>query len=552
MFGVGGSEELVGRRDEDFFAPEVASAIRAEEAEILNSETSVRREQSIFLPSGGVRVDSIVQAPLRDEAGATIGLVRVDRDITEEKAAKHAILQSEARFRALVDGSLQSIVVYCKRHMAFANDSYCRLLGYTTIEEVIADCADRWTRQSPEIQLLLDTLCDRASHGEHLDEQHRIELNRSDNTRIWVQLQARSISWDQHPAVQFSLLDVSRIVEQADRMAELANELSASKDDLQAAHRVLDEAIGALSDGIALFDADDRAVSCNDAFSAAYGCTPAEVVGWDIEQLVDAFAEGAGIGADTPGGRRWRERCLAHHRRADGTPMEMQADGHWYVAKIHRCRSGRKVLLRSDVTHLKRAESELHRLVMIDPLTQLYNRHAFQSRGPRLIGRCHIDDEPISLLLVDIDQLETLNMSRGPAMGDQALRVLADLCREVLRPEDLLARWSGDEVTILLPSVDSTGARGIALRLQEMLAERRNNGERQESNFTISISIAVPVGIEESLDRLVTRAHQGLAPCGWELGHHHDCDGNAGAGPAADRRLELVNALILSSPISDH
>ena len=86
---------------------------------------------------------------------------------------------------------------------------------------------------------------------------------------------------------------------------------------------------------------------------------------------------------------------------------------------------------------------------MIDPVTQLYNRQAFQTRGTRLMGRCRASGEPVSLMLVDVVGLASINERHGESVGDRVLRFLGDLCREMLRPEDLVGRWSGDEIAIL-------------------------------------------------------------------------------------------------------
>ena len=492
--------------------------LTADERAVIDAGESARRECQSRRPDGSLHAASIMRTPLRDEKGEIIGLVRLDRDITEEKLAKQTIVQSEQRFRALVAGSLQSIAVFLDDRMVFANDSYCHLLGYDGASAAIADCQPCWLRQGLDTHALLRGLCSRAHAGETVDEQHRIEIVRIDGHARWVQVQARSIVWDGLQALQLSLLDVTQLVEQTRKMVDLARELFSSRSQLETAHHVLDEAIGALGDGIALFDADDRLILCNRGFSESYGLSPEELVGWSMERLIDTYAGYNRINLGTASGSRWRERRLAKHRAADGTPAEMRFGDRWYVVRTCRGPSGRTVLLRSDVTHLKRTENELNRLLMIDPVTQLYNRQAFQTRGTRLMGRCRASGEPVSLMLVDVVGLASINERHGESVGDRVLRFLGDLCREMLRPEDLVGRWSGDEIAILLPAIGLDDIELVRTRLKAKLAERLalEHGDDLPP-FEISIGIASPRSSTETLDRLVTRTHTTPA-------HHHEIE----------------------------
>ena len=480
------------------------------EKAVIELGRSSRREHESSRSDGSLRVTSIVHTPLRNERGETIGLVRLDRDITEEKQAKQAIVESESRFRALVAGSLQSIAVFRGDRMVFANDSYCELMGYASPGEAIADSVASWVRQELDTHSLLFGLCARAAEGEEIDEQHRIDIVRADNHSRWVQVQARSIVWDGGHALQLSLLDVTPLVEQTRKMVDLARELLSSKGQLETAHHVLEEAIDALGDGIALFDPDDHIILCNRAFSEPYGLAPGDLTGWSMERLLDVQAEKAHISLDSASGRHWHECRMAKHHAADGTPVDIHIDRRWYVARACRGPSGRTVLLYSDVTHLKRTEDELNRLLLIDPVTQLYNRQAFQNRGVRLMERCREAGEPASLMLLDIDRLALINERHGEPAGDRVLRFLSDLCRETLRPEDLLGRWSGDELVILLPATGLDDIARVRGRIEAGLAAAHGD---DLPAFDITIGLASPESDDESLDQLVIRAHRraGLA-----------------------------------------
>jgi diguanylate cyclase (GGDEF)-like protein len=116
---------------------------------------------------------------------------------------------------------------------------------------------------------------------------------------------------------------------------------------------------------------------------------------------------------------------------------------------------------------LTAARDRLEIQARIDPLTELFNRHAFSSlleaREPdRSVEGCAV--------VVDVDNLKRVNDSFGHAAGDATLRATAKAIRSVIRPDDMLFRWGGDEFLVLLFGVSEDEAR---LRLDELDREGR-------------------------------------------------------------------------------
>lgn len=86
-----------------------------------------------------------------------------------------------------------------------------------------------------------------------------------------------------------------------------------------------------------------------------------------------------------------------------------------------------------------------------DPLTELYNRRAFEEIGHREVSGATRTGLPLSLFLVDIDHFKRFNEEYGNAIGDFILRAAAEALQSSLREEDYLCRWGGDEFCALLP-----------------------------------------------------------------------------------------------------
>lgn len=116
---------------------------------------------------------------------------------------------------------------------------------------------------------------------------------------------------------------------------------------------------------------------------------------------------------------------------------------------------------------LEAANTELARMSRTDPLTGLGNRRAFDEAHARELSRARRTNNPLALLLLDVDHFKAYNDTLGHADGDVCLAAIAALLREVARrPGDLAARIGGEEFALLLPDTDATGAERLYQELR--------------------------------------------------------------------------------------
>jgi diguanylate cyclase (GGDEF)-like protein len=130
-----------------------------------------------------------------------------------------------------------------------------------------------------------------------------------------------------------------------------------------------------------------------------------------------------------------------------------------------------------------------------DALTGLSNARALFERMDAELARSRRYRQPLSLLLVDLDGLKTINDRYGHRAGDEAIRSLANVIRSQLRRTDLGARWGGDEFAVLAPSTAKAAALALAERIREMVAHER-------ARWPLSASVGVAT-IEPGADEAV-------------------------------------------------
>lgn len=118
-----------------------------------------------------------------------------------------------------------------------------------------------------------------------------------------------------------------------------------------------------------------------------------------------------------------------------------------------------------------------------DPLTGLLNRRSFEDQATKLLR----SGRPFALTMCDLDHFKALNDKNGHEAGDRALRVFASTLRSVLRSEDLVCRYGGEEFVIVLPGLSALQADAVLHRVQEQLFV--NLAEGTVPDFTASFGV---------------------------------------------------------------
>lgn len=163
-------------------------------------------------------------------------------------------------------------------------------------------------------------------------------------------------------------------------------------------------------------------------------------------------------------------------------------------------------LLLKEIKQREKTERALKKLSTTDELTGIYNRRAFDEQLATNLARTKRYQEPLSLLMIDIDLFKQVNDRYGHSVGDLVLKELVNEMKSHTRETDFLARWGGEEFVILLPQTEAPAAMQLAERLREGVAEHLFPSVE---HLTVSIghSAAQP---NDSSDSLLNRADNAL------------------------------------------
>ncbi|HZQ84877.1 MAG TPA: EAL domain-containing protein [Acidimicrobiales bacterium] len=223
------------------------------------------------------------------------------------------------------------------------------------------------------------------------------------------------------------------------------------------------------SDMIMIVDAESRTLYDSPSVGRTLGYRFEDRVGQPSLQLVhpDDLALAEATLAQLLIGGSGTARVELRVRRADGTYG-------WYEAtasnQLHDASVRGIVVNLRDIKERRTFEERLTHQAFHDPLTGLPNRALFQDRLAVALSRRHPSDSQIGVLFLDLDRFKVVNDSLGHEAGDRLLEHVAERLKAGMRPEDTLARMSGDEFTVLLEDVqDARDAEHVAERLIDSL-----------------------------------------------------------------------------------
>lgn len=202
--------------------------------------------------------------------------------------------------------------------------------------------------------------------------------------------------------------------------------------------------------------------------------------------------------------RRWQGESQL--RKKDGTALSI-----WLSASPLRTENDelRYVIIFSDISALRSAESKLERLSHYDNLTGLPNRSLFFDRLDSAIARSKREESLTALLFLNIDRFKNINDAYGHAVGDELLMAAAKRINSQIRPDDTVSRLGGDEFGVILQNVNDVDTISyISHRIQEAL---RAPFQLDDFTSTAPVSIGIALYPDDGLNGKELLSHADTA-----------------------------------------
>jgi len=244
-----------------------------------------------------------------------------------------------------------------------------------------------------------------------------------------------------------------------------------------------------LGEGVLAFDREARMTFANPA--------AVELLGWSEADLVHQSADAGGDPVLSSTARRSidqgraisDERASFQRQGADAFPVEFTCS----PILSGTGETAGAVLAFRDISARLATEEQLEHQAFHDALTGLPNRRIFLDRLQQALRRSARSNEVHTVLFVDVDRFKMTNDSLGHLAGDELLKVIADRLRGVARDEDTLARFGGDEFTLLLENIGSVeAAERTAVRILDAVRTPITlvNGRTILASVSIGIALA--------------------------------------------------------------
>ena len=280
----------------------------------------------------------------------------------------------------------------------------------------------------------------------------------------------------------------------------------------EALHRIEAHFAGVLDiayDAIISIDKNQQIIIFNKRAEKIFGYSQEEIMGQPFDLLLpEKFREAHRqhirvFSESSASASTMDEREQIYGRRKNGEEFPAEAS----ITKIDFKNEKLFTVIFRDISDQKRWENTLFKQSICDTLTGLYNRRYFESRLEEEISKAQRNKEMLAILLCDLDHFKPINYTLGHQVGDLVLKDVAKSIQSSTRGSDLVFRWGGDEIVVILAN---TTRQGVMIS-----AERIRQGVQKVSNaakFNLDVSMGVAIFPEhgKKIDELIRLADRAL------------------------------------------
>jgi diguanylate cyclase (GGDEF)-like protein len=298
---------------------------------------------------------------------------------------------------------------------------------------------------------------------------------------------------------------------QAKEKAEAALiELDRKKADLVEQNRRFNAALDNMSQGLCMFDADQRLLVCNERYIEMYGLShELAKPGTPFRTIVESRIANGLFAGDDPA-RYLEERLSSSAEPVPTTKVQELRDGRIIAVMHEPMEQGGWVATHEDITQLRRIEAQLAHMSRHDALTDLPNRVLLREQMQACLKRAADENQSLVVLLVDIDRFKDVNETLGPSCGDTLLQSVAQRLSRRLKGVEMIASIGGDEFVVLkLADKPAVAASETAAKVQGILG---TSFDVDVNSVMVTVSIGIAIGPADGgdADQLIKNADLAL------------------------------------------
>jgi diguanylate cyclase (GGDEF)-like protein/PAS domain S-box-containing protein len=386
------------------------------------------------------------------------------------------LVEQESHMRAVVETAAAGIIVIDKNGLIDTfNPAAEKLFGYLAVE----------IRQRP-VKWVLPSLLTAGERLQPAESEFETSGCHRDGTHMQLSVRINSMHLG---GQQFFTCLVSDITRRKAMEARLRDAESRYRELVETAH-----------DMVWTMDTEGRFTYLNRACTSIYGFTPADMLQHSLYEYRSP--------EHPPVDREAIERLLQGEDTVQFETVHIDSEGkpHFlsFSARSHKDAAGIVTRISGTAREQKAFQHQLSYHAEHDPLTGLFNRHYFQEELERTVARVARNGSDCALFYIDLDQFKYINDTLGHAAGDRLLVDIAALLTAHVRDGDLLARFGGDEFTLLLYNINKQDVLRAADNFRSLCDDYRFTAEDKNFNITCSIGVVM-------IDDTVTTAEELLS-----------------------------------------
>jgi diguanylate cyclase (GGDEF)-like protein len=396
-------------------------------------------------------------------------------------AQTRALANANARFDIAISNMSQALCLFdADKRLVISNSRYQEM--YRLPDELV--------RPGTPLNRILQHYVDRGETSNLTVDQH-VELIPTEPKQNYQPSDGREIFIQRKPLPDGGWVATHEDVTEQKRSEQLLAEKAA---ELEAMNVRFDIALNNMSQGLCMFDAEQKVVVSNARYGDIYHLDRDKIrPGTTLAQILEYRREkGTNFSGVAP------DVYLTQNVKNRKEVQEL-ADGRVVAIARHMMADGGWLTNHEDITERARNEERIAYLAQHDLLTGLANRALFSEKLDGAARRLRRHGTIFTILLVDLDKFKNVNDTLGHPAGDQLLVEVAQRLKSSLRDTDVLARLGGDEFAIIQENEknQSEGAIALALRIIRLIEKPFDlNGNRVGVGASIGIAFAPEHGTD--------------------------------------------------------